>query len=41
MELYKTAIEDKPFSFLYIDLMQKEKENMFYARFAKRLLIET
>ena len=36
-QLY-TLAKDKPHSFLYINLMSRKKEEMFYERFEKRLI---
>lgn len=38
MEMYKMATEE-PFSFLYIKLNAKKKEDMFYIRYEKKLII--
>ena len=32
-EIYKTAVDDRPYSFLYVDLTAHKKDDMFYLRF--------
>ncbi len=39
LEIYNTATTE-PYSFLYINLMAKNKEDMFFLRFEKRLIPE-
>ena len=39
LEIYNMATE-KPYSFLYINLVAKSIQNMFYIKFAKRIEIE-
>ena len=39
MDMYKLATSE-PFSFLYIKLYAKKKEDMFYIRYDKKLVIE-
>ena len=39
LELYNTATEE-PFSFLYVKLTAKSKEDMFFSRFDKKLVVE-
>ena len=36
--MYKTATEE-PFSFLYVNLVAKKKEDMFFKRFTHKLAI--
>ena len=37
LQMYKTAT-DPPFQFLYINLMERDKERMFYRSFSHRLI---
>ena len=39
LEMYNIATQE-PYSFLYINLVAKKKEDMFYIRFDKKLVIE-
>ena len=39
LEMYNIATQE-PYSFLYINLVAKKKEEMFYIRFDKKLIIE-
>jgi len=38
-QIYKTAIEDSPYSFLYVDLASKDINNMFFIRFEEPIKI--
>ena len=38
LEMYNVATEE-PYSFMYIDLVAKKKEDMFWVRFDKKLVI--
>ncbi len=35
----KTAVTEEPFSFLYVKLTSKSKDNMFYKKFDLKLMI--
>ena len=37
VHLYMSMATDEPYSFLYVRLNAKDKNNMFYIRFEKRL----
>ena len=37
LEIYKKAVEDQPYSFLYINMQRTPK---FYIRFEKQILLE-
>ena len=39
-EMHQLAINDDPYSFLYINTNVKDANNMFYIRFEKRLEID-
>ena len=40
LEMYNVAT-DEPFSFLYVKLTAKKKEDMFFVRFDKKLVLDT
>ena len=40
-DMYQTAINDQPYSFWFIDLTAKQRDDMFFIRFAKRMLVES
>ena len=40
-DMYQAAINDQPYSFWFIDLTAKQRDNMFFIRFAKRMLVES
>ena len=39
-EMYEAAISDQDHSFWFIDLVQKQKHNMFYIRFEEKLVYD-
>jgi hypothetical protein len=39
-EMYETAISDEQYSFWYLDLVAKRKEDMFYVRFDHKMVLE-
>jgi hypothetical protein len=39
-EMYETAITDEDHSFMFIDLVAKRKEDMFFIRFDQKLVLE-
>lgn len=39
-EMYETAISDEDHSFLYVNLVARKREDMFFIRFEKKLLYE-
>ena len=38
LEMYKVATND-PYSFLYVNLVAKKKEDMFFVRFSHKLVV--
>ncbi len=40
LEMYHVAT-DEPFSFLYVKLTAKKKEDMFFVRFDKKITVDT
>ena len=40
MEMYELAIGDEPYSFLYVNMSAREKEDMFHIRFEEKLMLE-
>ena len=40
MNIYKQAVEDKPYSFLYINLKAKNINEMFHIRFEQYIILE-
>jgi hypothetical protein len=40
LDIYNLAVNDQPYSFLYVNLRAKSPNDMFYIRFEKKLLIE-
>ena len=38
LEMYKVATND-PYSFLYVNLVAKKKEDMFFVRFDKKMIV--
>ena len=40
MNIYKQAVEDKPYSFLYINLKSHSINEMFYIRYEKQIILE-
>ena len=40
-EMYETATNDQDFSFWFIDLVAKKKEDMMFVRFSKKMVVDT
>jgi len=40
LKMYDLSVNDEPFSFLYIKLNSRDKSNMFFIRFEKKLIIK-
>ena len=40
-EMYEEAINDQDFSFWFIDLTAKKKEDMMFVRFEKKMVVDT
>jgi hypothetical protein len=40
LEMYEMAVNDQDFSFLYINMSARKKEDMFYIRFEEKLVLE-
>ena len=40
-EMYETAINDQDFSFWYINLVAKKKEDMMFIRFEHKMVVDT
>ena len=40
MNIYKQAVEDKPYSFLYINLKSNSINEVFYVRYEKQIILE-
>ena len=40
MNIYKQAVEDKPYSFLYINLKSNSINEMFHIRYEKQIILE-
>ncbi len=40
-EMYETAIQDEDFSFWYINLIARKKEDIFFIRFEHKLVLDT
>ncbi len=40
MNIYKKAVEDQPYSFLYINLKSNSINEMFHIRYEKQIILE-
>ena len=40
-EMYETAINDEDYSFWYINLVAKKKEDMMFIRFEHKMVVDT
>ena len=40
LNIYKQAVEDKPYSFLYINLKADNINSMFHIRYEKQIILE-
>jgi hypothetical protein len=40
-EMYETAINDEDFSFWYINLVARKKEDMMFIRFEHKMVLDT
>ena len=40
LNMYHKAVDDKPYSFFYVNMNSKDVNNMFYVRFKKALNIK-
>ena len=39
-EMYEMAISDEDYSFFYVNLVAKQKNDMFYTRFDSKLILD-
>ena len=40
-EMYEEAINDQDYSFWFIDLVAKKKDDMMFVRFSKKMIVDT
>ena len=40
LEMYELAVNDQDFSFWYVNMSARKKEDMFYIRFEEKMVLE-
>ncbi len=40
LEMYEMAVNDQDYSFLFINMSARNKEDMFYIRFEEKMVLE-